>query len=179
MFNNLTYVAVADTADPGLFGSLGIDWKMLVLQAIAFLVLLALLSKFVFPILMKMVDDRDEKIAEGQKAAEEATKQAAQTKDEVGKLLKDARKEAATIVATAKEQAAQSAADSDKKAKERAERIVAAASEDIEKQVAEAQKTLRNETIDLVALATEKVAGSAVSAAVDEKQIASALKEAK
>lgn len=179
MFTNVTYLAVASTDESGLFESLGIDWKMLVLQAIAFLVLLALLSKFVFPILMKMVDEREAKIAEGQKAAEEAVKQAAQTKDEVSKLLADARKEATEIVATAKDQASQAAADSDKKAKERAERIVSAASEDIAKQIASAQKTLRNETIELVAMATEKVAGSAISKAVDEKQIADALKGAK
>lgn len=179
MFTNITYLAVASTEDAGLFESLGIDWKMLVLQAIAFLVLLALLSKFVFPILMKMVDEREAKIAEGQKAAEEATKQAVEAKDEMQKLLSDARKEAAEIVATAKDQASQAAAESDKKAKERAERIVATASEDIAKQVATAQKTLRNETIDLVAMATEKVAGAAVSKSVDEQQIADAIKGAK
>lgn len=181
MFTNLTYVATAatDTEGSDLFASLGIDWTMLLLQSIAFLILLALLSKFVFPVLMKMIDDREAKIAEGQKAAEEATKQAEATKGDVAKLLKEARKEAAEIVATAKDQANKMASDSDKKAKERAERIVAAAHEDITKKVDAARKTLRNETLELVAQATEKVAGSAVSKTVDEKQIEAAVKGAK
>lgn len=179
MFTNLTYMAAADTSEAGLFESLGIDWMTMLFQAIAFLLLLALLSKFVFPVLVKMVDDREAKIAEGQKAAEAATKQAESAKDDISKLLKQARQEAAEIVATAKDQADKMSADSDKKAKDRAERIVAAASDDIAKQVDIAKKTLRNETIDLVALATEKVAGAAVSKAVDEKQISAAIKETK
>ena len=181
MFTNLTYMAATDTSasDAGLLGSLGIDWTMMLFQAIAFLLLLALLSKFVFPVLMKMVDEREAKIAEGQKAAEAATKQAESAKDEIGKMLKDARKEAAEIVATAKDQATKMAEDSDRKAKDRAERIVATASDDIAKQVDMAKKTLRNETIDLVAEATEKVAGAAVSKSIDEKQISAAIKGAK
>lgn len=181
MFTNLTYMATAAAgeANADLFSSLGIDWKMLVLQSVAFLILLWLLSKYVFPVLMKVIDEREAKIAEGQKAAEAATKQAEAAKDDVAKLLKDARQEAAEIVATAKEQANKMSADSDKKAKERAERIVATASDDIAKQVDAARKTLRNETIELVAEATEKVAGAAVSKSIDEKQISAAIKGAK
>lgn len=176
------YMAVAATAEAensDLFASLGIDWKMLLLQSIAFLILLWLLSKYVFPVLIKMIDEREAKIAEGQKAAEEATKQAESTKDDVAKLLKEARREAAEVVATAKDQANKMIADSDEKAKQRAERIVASAQDDITKEVDAARTALRNETLELVALATEKVAGSAISKSVDETQIKSALKEVK
>ena len=46
-----------DKAD--LFGSLGIDWKLLILQSVAFLVLLFVLSKWVYPPLAAMLDKRD------------------------------------------------------------------------------------------------------------------------
>lgn len=182
MFTNLTYLAAtsaAGTENADLFASLGIDWKMLVLQSIAFLILLGLLSKFVFPVLVKMIDDREAKIAEGQKAAEEATKQAENAKDDVAQLLKDARKEAAEVVATAKDQANKTLVDSDAKAKERAERIVASAHDDIAKEIDAARQTLRNDTLELVALATEKIAGSAVSKSIDQKQIETAIKDVK
>jgi len=42
-----------------------------------------------------------------------------------------------------------------------------------------AKKALQNETLNLVAQATEKVVGETVTAKVDEKVVAAALKEAK
>jgi F-type H+-transporting ATPase subunit b len=180
MLENLIYVASAETGEKaGLFESLGIDWKMFALQSVAFLILLWLLSRYVYPILVKSIDEREEKIAEGQKAATEAAQQAEKAKDDINDLLKKARKEASEIVTTAKEQAEQLAADSDKKSKERAERIVAAAQEDITKEVASAKKALYNETVDLVAFATEKVTTAKVSKSVDNETISAAIKEAK
>ena len=52
--------AHAEKAD--LFGSLGIDWKLLVLQTIAFLILLAILRKFVYPPLVAMLPRVDRSI---------------------------------------------------------------------------------------------------------------------
>ena len=181
MSTNLTYMAnaAAKTENADLFASLGIDWKMLVLQAVAFLILLWVLNKYVFPVLMKTIDEREKKIEESQKAAAQASKDAQKAQAEMQAMLKDARKEADGIVATAKEQANKMASDADKKAKDRAEQIVKTAHDDIAKEVANAKKTLHNETIELVALATEKVTNKKVSASVDDSLISEALKEAK
>lgn len=174
----ITFVAVAaESANAGLLDSLGIDWKMLVFQIIAFVLLLLLLNKFVFPLIIKSIDDREEKIAEGQRLAEEAVERADAANDEIAELMKQAKKDAATIVNDAKEQASQMAAESDKKAKNRAEQIVANAHEDIVREVANAKKALHNETLELVALATEKVTSKAVTKTVDEKAISAAIKE--
>ncbi len=174
----IPFVAVAaESANSGLFESLGIDWKMLLFQIIAFALLLWVLSKFVFPVIVKSIDDREKKIAEGQRLAEEAAERADAANDEIAALMKQAKKDAAEIVNDAKDQASKMAADSDKKAKERAERIVANAHDDIAREVANAKKALHNETIELVALATEKVTSKAVSQSVDEKAISTAIKE--
>lgn len=164
---------------PGFFEALGIDWKLLVLQTIAFLVLLWFLGKFVYPPLTKMLDKREADIEAGVKAAQAAEKKADEAKAEVEKLLKAARSEAGDIVATAKEEAAATVEAADTKAKTRAERIVAEAQEQIEKDVLAARKVLRDETMDLVMAATEKVVGTAVSAKVDKDVIADAVKGAK
>ena len=105
----LTLMAEAAKAEhetPGFFEALGIDWKLLVLQTIAFLVLLWFLGKFVYPPLTKMLDKREADIEAGVKAAQAAEKKADEAKSEVEKLLKAARSEASDIVATAKEEAA-------------------------------------------------------------------------
>ena len=57
--------------------------------------------------------------------------------------------------------------------------IVAHAHDQISKDVIAAKKELRNETIDLVALATEKVIGNTMNAKVDEKLIAKSIEEAR
>jgi F0F1-type ATP synthase membrane subunit b/b' len=77
------------------------------------------------------------------------------------------------------EQATAAIEAAESKAKQRAEVIVASAHEQISKDVIAAKKELRNETIDLVALATEKVIGNTVNAKVDDKLIAKSVEEAR
>ena len=135
-----------------LFESLGIDWKMLVLQSVAFLLLLWLLSKFVYPVLNKMIDTREAAIAAGQESAKAMQAQAAKAEEKMKALMQDAQKEASEIVATAKSEASDMVGMAEGKAKANAERIVAQAQESIAKDVAAAKKTLHNETIDLVGM---------------------------
>jgi len=165
----------AEATDP--VKALGIDMKLLVFQIIAFAILVWLLSKYVFPVLMKAVDDRQARIDESNAAAADAAKQAAETEEKLAKLLKQARSEATDIVATAKEEAAGLLAKTEEKSKVQAERIVAAAHESIEKDVIAAKKALHNETIELVAQATEKVVGKTVNAGVDKQLITQSIKE--
>ena len=160
-----------------IFSSLGIDGQMLLFQGLAFLILVFVLSKYVFPVLIKSVDDRQEAINAGAKAAAAAEEKAAEAQEEVARLLKEARSEAKDIVTTAKDEATAMIADSEDKAKKRAEKIVVDAHDQLEKDVIAARKALHNDTIELVALATEKVVGKAVNEDVDKMIIAEAVKE--
>lgn len=172
LFANTT-AATAESA--GLFESLGIDWKLLVLQSIAFLFLLWLLSKYVYPALNKMIDAREAALEASQKAAKEAQEDAARSEETIKALMRDAQKEAGEIVATAKSEAGAMVAAAEEKAKASADRIVAQAQESIAKDVIAAKKALHNETIDLVAAATEKVVGNAIDGKVDRRLIETAL----
>ncbi len=171
------FAASTHEAGGDIFSSLGINGQMLAFQAIAFIILVFLLGKFVFPILIKAVDERQEKIDAGQRAAAAAEAKANEAQDEVAKLLKEARGEAKDIVATAKDEATAMINAGEEKAKSRADKIVADARDQLEKDVIAARKALHNDTIELVALATEKVVGKSFSEAVDKKVIASAVKE--
>ncbi len=157
--------------------TLGIDVKQLVGQIIAFGILVWVLSKYIFPVLMRAVDERQKRIEESNTAAIEATKQAEATEARLQKMLKTARSEAADIVTTAKEEAATLMAKSEEKSKVQAERIVAQAHENIAKDVLAAKRALHNETVELVAQATEKVVGKTVSENVDKQLITESLKE--
>lgn len=169
----------AETAasDGNILTALGIDWKLLILQIVGFLILVVLLGKFVYPWLMKSVDERQAKIEEAAKMATEAQAEAAKTEEKVAQLLDEARKEAASIVATARQESAAALSESEEKARKTAERIVAEAHEQIDKDVIAAKKTLYNETLNLVATATEKVVGTVVDKKANEAIIAAAIKE--
>jgi F-type H+-transporting ATPase subunit b len=173
----LTQLAATSESSNNVFVALGIDWKMLILQIVAFLILVALLKKYVYPWLMKSIDERQDVIEAGAKAAEEAKAKAEAAEKQVTALLTEARKEAKDIVSTAKSEASAAIEAAESKASGRAQKIVENAHEQIEKDVIAAQKTLHNETIDLVAMATEKVLGSVVDGKVDEKVVARAVKE--
>lgn len=171
------FAATEEAASGGIFETLGIHWELLVFQIIAFLILVWVLGKFVYPWLMKSVDERQAKIEESVKAAEEAEKKAESAQDDIAKLLKEARAEAKEIVTTAKDEAAAMVADAEGKAKTRADKIVKDAHDQLEKDVIAARKALHNDTIELVAMATEKIVGKTVSDSVDKKIIAEAVKE--
>ena len=168
----LLQFASTDTGETGgLFTSLGISWGQLGLQTLAFLLLLVILRKWVYPPLVAMLDKRDEELRNSAEAAQAAKQEAETAEKETAKLLKEARREAAGIVATAKTEAAALVDAAESKAKAKAESILSSAREDINKEVAAARDQLHNEMIDLVSLATEKIVGAHVSASIDAKLI--------
>lgn len=169
--------AVAEKAD--IFTSLGIDWQMLILQLVGFLLLVVILRRWVYPWLMKSVDERQEKIEAASKAAEEAKQAAASAEEKTAELLEVARKEAADIVNTARLESAAAIAASEEKARKQAQRIAADAKEELQKDVIAAKKALYDETLDLVAAATEKVVAGTVDAKANNAIVTKAVKEAR
>jgi F-type H+-transporting ATPase subunit b len=177
--NILTQFGASEAGSGDVLSALGIDWKILIFQIVAFLILVWFLGKYVYPILMKTIDARQAEIEASTKAATEAEKKAAKAEADVTKLMKQARKDATDIVSTAREEANAALEAADAKAKSRADAIVAQAHDQIQKDVIAAKKALHNETIDLVVSATEKVVGKTVSSKIDDTIIANAVKEAK
>lgn len=177
----LSHFAATETheASGDIFSALGIDWRLLILQIIAFLILVVILGKFVYPWLMKSVDERQANIEAANKAAAQAQKAAEENEHKVAELLDEARKEAAEIVNTAKLESAEIVSASEKKAQKTAEKIMADAHEQIDKDVENLRKALHNETLELVALATEKVVGASHDKKADSALIAKAVEEAR
>ena len=175
----LTWLASTSAEGGDIFTSLGIDWTLLAVQIVAFLILVAVLGKFVYPVFTRVIDERQEKIEASTKAAESAQENAEAAQAEVEKLLATARKEAKDIVATAKAEATAAVEAADKKASDKAKKIVESAHDQIEKDIIAAKKALHNETIELVGLATEKILKQKIDSKADQSLIAAAVKDAK
>lgn len=176
---NGIYTQFAAESNSNLFSALGIDWKMLIFQIIGFLLLVWVMGKFIYPILLRTLDERQAGIEAGAKAAAAAEEKAEKAAADIDKLTAKARKDAADIVATAHDEAAAAIEKAQAKAKTDAEHIVANAHDQLEKDVIAARQALRNDTLDLVATATEKIAGKHVAKTISAKELASAVEESK
>lgn len=165
----------AEEAD--LFGALGIDWLTLISQIAAFLILVFLFTKFVFPVLIKTIDKRQADIDASLKAADQARQDAEASEAKIAKMLNEARQEAADIVLTAEEEATRAIETAQSKAEAKAQAIVDQAQQQITKDVIAAKKELRAETIELVAMATEKVIGKSLTDDIDESIMRAAVEE--
>jgi len=172
---NFAAEPVAEKAD--MFSALGIDWQMLIFQGVAFLVLVWILAKFVFPPLLKAVDDRQASIEESTKAAVEAEKKAESAEAKIEATLKKARLEAADIVTTAKNEATAAIEKAETQAKTRAERIVSEAHEDISKEVLAARTTLKKDTLKFVKQAAEAASGHVADDKFDAELVKKSIQE--
>ena len=158
---------------------LGIDFTLLIMQLIAFLILVWALSKFVYPVFMKIIDERQAKMDEAVKAAEIAEKKAEAAQDKVEEQLKKARTEAADIVATAKAEATQMVEKAESQASTRSERIVAEAHEEIQKDILAARTQLQSETAKLVKQAAGYAIGNVADGKLDDALIKKSVQGAK
>src|SRR4030095_13618524 len=147
--------------------------KLLVIQAIAFLILVALLAKFVYPALIKAIDDRRSQIEEGLKEAKEGQEALAKAEAKVTELMEQARKDADEILARAHQESTSQIAEAEATAKKRAEQIVKDARTQLDAEVAKARVALKRDTVQLVAMATERI----VNEKLDERKDANLIKE--
>lgn len=159
----------------GLLGALGINGKLFVTQLLAFLVLVAILGKFVYPFLVRSIDERRQSIEEGLKQAKEAQAASEKAEAEIQKLLATARKEADDILACSHAEAAAQVAEAEEKAHTRADQIIQDAHAQLEADVAKARLALKKDTAALVALATERVLHEKVDVKKDAQLIDRAL----
>lgn len=163
----------ASSNQPGLFEALGINWKLLVEQAIAFVVLVWVLAKFVYPTLIKSIDDRRAAIEAGLKEAKQSQEALEKAEAKVTELLEQARTEADEVLARSHKEAAAMVAGAEEKAKQRADQIVEDARNQLAADVNKARQELKQETIKLVATATEHVIGEKL----DDRKDAGLIKE--
>ena len=110
-----------------LFATFGIDWHLLIIQAVNFGLLLAALSYFLYKPVLRIIDERREKVAEGVRLAESASRRLAEANEEGDKMVGEAAKKAEALAATSRASAEQKGAGIVKDAQARAEAVLAEA----------------------------------------------------
>ena len=147
------------------------------IEAAAFLVMLALLYRWVYPIINEMTERRQRAIAEALETAEKQQKQAQEELKKAEERLDDARKQAQEVIAGASRSAEQVREELRAKGEEEAKRLVESARRDIDSARRQALESIRQEVAGLVVSATEKVIGESLDGDKHKKLIDEAIKE--
>jgi len=140
-----------------LFATFGVNWKLLLIQALNFGALLAILTYFLYKPILRIIDERREKIAEGVRTAEAASRRLEEAKTEGEQLVGGAAREAESIIATARTRADERASEIVKGAETRAASTLSDAAERAEEAKRQALKESEREIARAAMLAAEKI----------------------
>jgi len=135
----------------------GLNWKLLIIQAVNFGVLLLVLWYFLYKPVLKMLDERREKIEKGVEDAETAGTRLEEIEGERDGVLKEATNSASEILATSKARADEQASSITENANSRAESILESANQRAEEMKEQAMQESREEIGKAAILAAEKV----------------------
>ena len=154
-----------------LLSNLGINWQDMILQLLAFAILVFILAKWVYPPILAMLDRREKLIEDSVKNAKKANDRAALMDAEIEQKLTEASEQASDILDAARKQNEQILIDGEKEAQKRADFIVSSARKQLAEDIESARKTLRDETVELVGMATEKIIREKVDSKKDQELI--------
>ncbi len=129
----------------------------LIAQLVSFAVFVWFTMKFVWPPLVKAMDERKAKIADGLAAAERGQHEQELARERAREYLHEAKQQAAEITAKAEKQAALIVEEAKTKAQEEGARQLAAAQAEIEQEVNRAREELRSRVAELAVAGAEKI----------------------
>jgi F-type H+-transporting ATPase subunit b len=137
----------------------------LFVQFVVFFILVFVTMKFVWPPVMKALDERAERIANGLAAADRGKAEMAAAEKRVAAELASARDESAKRIADAEKRAAAIIEEAKVTASVEAARIVAGAQADAEQQINRAREELRGQVAALAVAGAEQILKREVNAA--------------
>lgn len=145
----------------------GVNWTLFISQCIAFLVVALALKKFAYGPVLKVLEDRKQRIAEGIENADKIKAELEETQAQKDAILKEAGEKRQEIIDAAKATAAKLEKEEAEKALRKAEDIIAKAQEATESSRQEMMTELKSEIGKLVVETTMKVSGKVLT---DEDQ---------
>ena len=126
-------------------------------QAVAFAIFIAFTVKFIWPPLMKAIEQRQRQIAEGLAAAERGKQDLELAAKRAAEELQRARAQAGEIISQAEKRGAAVIEGAKDAAKVEAGRIVTGAKAEIEQEVFRAKEALRTQVAILAVAGAEKI----------------------
>lgn len=129
----------------------------LIAQLIVFGILVWFTMKFIWPPIIKALDERANKIAEGLAAAERGKSDFEQAEKRVAAILAEGRQQVAEMVANADKRAAEIMEAAKQQASDEAAKILAQARADVAQEANRAREALRNQVGILAVKGAEQI----------------------
>ncbi len=148
----------------------------LIAQLIVFIILVWFTMKFIWPPIMKALDERSGKIAEGLAAAERGKSDFEQAEKRVAEILAQGRQQSLEMVGNADKKAAQIVEEAKTKAEEKQGEIFAKGKDDLQAAVNQAREQLREQVAILAVKGAEQILRREVDAS-KHAEILEALKK--
>lgn len=149
----------------------------LVLQSIAMMIFVWFCMKYIWPVLLKSMDERREKIAEGLAASDRAEKELEEAKRKADQQIREARDKASGIVEQANQRHGQILEQAKEDAQAEKNRQVSAAQADIAQSANQAREALRAQVAALVVLGASKLLEKEVDENVHRKLLDELIQE--
>ncbi|HMS59645.1 MAG TPA: F0F1 ATP synthase subunit B [Tepidiformaceae bacterium] len=155
--------------------ALGLNLPQLIAQVANFFLLLVILRLVAYKPILKMLDERKQKIAEGLNAAEIARAEAAQAQANIASQLQEGQRQAQEVVAGAQQIATRIQAEAREQANRDREESLVRARAEIQLERDRAVADLRREFADITVSAAEKVIGQSLDRTAHQRIIDEAL----
>lgn len=157
--------------------SLDLDLGLIVTQIIGFLLALWILKAFAWKPLLKMLDDRKQKIISDIKEAENIKSDANRVLDEYQSKLRDIETEARSRIQEAVSDGNRIASEIREQAREESRQILARSREELTRDIAKARVQLRDDMADMAIRAAEKIISAKLDSSEHKRILDDFLKE--
>lgn len=145
-----------------MFEQLGILWGNLVWQCVAFLILMALLYRFAYTPIIRILDERANRIRESMEQAEQIRAENQAAAQRAQQMINEAQAQTRDILAQAQQISQRTIASAQVEAREQREKLLADAHRQILADTQRAKDELRREVARLAILAASKVVGKSL-----------------
>jgi len=162
-----------------LIHKLGINWKLLIAQAVNFTIVLIVLYKYVYKPVLKMLQNRENKISKSLKDAEQVEENLKKSKIERENQIALGRKQGEKIIEQMRFQAEQLKIQTLEQSKKEANAIIKEAKNNIKLERAQMVEEAKNELGELILLASQKVTKQSIDPETHGKLIDEAVNELK
>lgn len=136
----------------------------LIVQTIVFILLIWFTMKFVWPMILGPMNEREARIAKGLAAAEEGERELSEARGNADAIVREARERANQIIDHAQHRANEMVEEAKGTASTEAARIVAAAQQQIDLDTTRAKESLRREVAGIAVGAASKLLGREIDA---------------
>ena len=160
-----------------LLSNLGIDWRLIIAQLINFTVLMAVLYKFLYKPVLKLLHERTSRIEDGLKNAEVVEKKLREATALYDAKISEARAATQKMLEATRKESEALKAELTASAQNEAAKIIEAGRVRLAVEKEKIMHEAEHELSDLVAQATSHVLGQAVTPEIDRRLIDEAVKK--